>query len=303
MGFPTLLDISTINGSDALTGLIKETNKVCPEVRLGAARTIKGVHYKTLVRTSLPTVGFRNANEGTAVSKSTYENRIVECFTFNPPWECDKSVADRHDKGKNAYLALEGEAVMEAAMISLGRQFYYGTAADAKGFPGLNQMVDSTMVVDAGGTTDDTASSVWGVRFGPQHVQWVWGEEGLFELSEISDHRVVDANGNPYLLYHQEILAYPGLQVGSIYSAARLCNLTADSGKGLTDDLVFELLGKFPSGTAPDVLLMSRRSLEQLRKSRTAVNMVGAPAPVPPDVSGIPIVTTDSIVNTEALVV
>jgi hypothetical protein len=305
MPMPTLLDIAKLNGTDAVVGLIEEASRACPEVRLGGARPIKGISYRTRVRTGLPTVGFRGANEGTAVSKSTFENRLVECFIFNPPWECDKAVADCFEEGPEAFIAIEGAGLLSAALISLAKCFYYGqdaTFGDAKGFPGLLAMHDAAnMVVDAAGTTDNTASSVWAVRFGVQHVSWVYGNGGQLDLSDVTEVRLADAAGNPYMAYHQEILARPGLQVGSLYSVGRIKKLTEDAGKGMTDKLAFDLLAKFPTGVTPDMFLMSRRSLFQLRASRTATNATGAPAPIPTEIAGIPIQVTDAISNKETL--
>ena len=302
MAMPTLLDIAKANGSDGVVGLIDEATKAHPELTLVAARTIKGLNYKTLVRTANPTVGFRNANEGTAATKGTYENRLVETYILNPRWECDKAVADRYEDGPEAYIALEASAILEAAMQALATQFYYGTGADAKGFPGLVAAYDATnMVVDAGGTTATTGSSVWALRFGPTHVTWVYGNGGSLALSDVAEQRILDASDNPFTAYVQELLAYPGLQVASLYSIGRIKKLTADSGKTLTDDLVAELLSKFPVGVRPDVLLMSRRSLRQLQDSRTATNATGAPAPFPTESFGVPVAPTDAITNTEAL--
>lgn len=299
---PTLLDIAKANGSDAVVGLIDETTKAHPEITMGAARTIKGMNYKTLVRTGLPTVGFRNANEGYAGSKGTYENRLVETYIFDPRWESDKAVADRYEDGAAAYIAIEAGGIMEAAMQALCTQFYYGTGADAKGFPGLIAAYDSVnMVIDAGGTTDVTASSVWAVKYGPKWVQWVWGNNGSLALSDVSEQRVLDANGNPFTAYCQEMLAYPGLQVATVRAIGRIKKLTNDSGKGLTDALISKLLAKFPAGVVPDVLYMGRRSLQQLQSSRTATNPTGAPAPFPQDSFGIPIAVTDAITDVELL--
>lgn len=301
---PTLMDIAIANGSDAVVGLVEEVVKAHPELSLGAARTIKGLNYKTLVRTALPTVGFRNANEGYAPGKSTFENRLWETFIFNPRWECDKAVADSHEDGAAAFIAIEADGIMEASMISLCSQFYYGTGTggDAKGFPGLLASLDTTnMVVDAGGTTADTGSSCWGVKFGPQHAQWVWGNNGSLAISPVSEARILDGSSNPYTAYVQELLARPGLQVSSKWAVGRIKKLTADSGKGLTDTLIASLLAKFPVGRGPDLLLCSRRSLAQLRASRTATNATGAPAPFPTEAFGIPIAPTDSILDTEAL--
>jgi hypothetical protein len=302
MPVSTLLDIAKANGSDAAVGLIEEVMTYSPEVSLGAARTIKGLSYKTLVRTTLPTAAFRNANEGVAATKSNWENRVVECFTLNPRWECDKAVADRYEDGAQAFIALEADGIMRAAMLTLGSQFYYGTSNDAKGFPGLLAAYDAAgMVIDAGGTTANTASSVWGVKWGPKAVQWVYGADGELGVSDVSEQRVLDANNNPYTAYVQELLAYPGLQIGNRYAVGRIKKLTADSGKGLTDGLISQFLAKFPVGYKPDVLLMSRRSRMQLQMSRTATTPTGAPAPYPQEAFGVPIQETDSILDTESL--
>lgn len=299
MAMPTLLDIAVINAADPTVGLIEEATQSHPEITMGAARTIPGQSYKTLVRTSLPTVSFRNANEGTAVSKSTFQNRRVETFVLNPPWECDRAVADRDIDGPEECVAREAVGILESAFQTLARQLYYGPSAkgDAKGFPGFVDAVDTVnMVVDATGTGSE-ASSVWAVKWGDRDVRWVWGEHGLLQVEDPILVRLTDGSSNPYMAYHQELLAYPGLQVGSKFSIGRIKNLT--TGKGLTDDLCFDLLETFPTGKKPDMFLMTRRSQGQLRKDRTATNATGAPAPIPTEVGGVPIYTTEGILNTE----
>ena len=87
------------------------------------------------------------------------------------------------------------------------------------------------------------------------------------------------------------------------YSAVRIKHLGTNIGKGMTDDLAFEALAKFPAGVAPDYYFMNRRALEQLRRSRTNVTKVTSATGVPtlPDnVAGVPIVITDSLSNAEA---
>ena len=302
----TLLDVAIANGSDAVTGLIEEATKAHPEIMLGQARTIAGLQYKTLVRTANPTVSFRNANEGVVASKGTYENRLVETFILNPRIEADKAVADAFEDGWEAALAMEAMGITEASMQILAKCFYYGVrtayGGDAKAFPGLLDAYDSTnMVVDAGGTTDDTASSVWAVKFGPKDVQWVYGNGGELAVTDPRIETIYDASNNPLTGYVQELLARPGLQVGSIRSIGRIKKLTADSGKGLTDARIAALLEQFEVGVVPDVLMMNRRSLKQLRESRTATNTTGAPAPFPVESFNIPIAVTDSISSIEKL--
>lgn len=310
MARPTLLDIAKRSGCDAAVGLIDETIKTHPELIFVPARTIRGINYKTKIRTSLPTVGFRKANDGVTATKGGYDNRLVETYILNPRWECDKAVADRDEDGPEMFIFDEATGMLEASLQQLCKQFYYGRNAtyggDVEGHPGLLDSYDSTnMVVDAGGTTANTGSSCWLIRFGRKDVNWVWGENGSMEVDDPRIETITGENGGPLTGYVQELLAYPGLQVGSLKSIVRIKKLTDDTGKGLTDDLIYEALSKFPAGIEPDLILCSKRSLEQLRKSRTATNATGSPAPVPESIIGtqgpIPIKPSEAILNVEAL--
>lgn len=300
----TLLDIAKANGSDAVVGLIEEATKRHPELTIVPSRTIVGLSFKTLVRTGLPTVVFRDANQGTDPTKSAYENRVFETHILSPRIFADKAVADRYENGKDAYIAMEAIGHVEAAMQHLAACFYYGTATDAKAYPGLLQVYDSTnMDVDAEGSSASTGSSVWGLKLGVQDVTWLWGANGSLEFGEVSERDAEDADGKKFNAYFTELLAYPGLQIGNRFAIGRIRDLTEDSGKGLTDALLAKLLEKFQNhyGANPDVLLMSPRSLRQLRVSRTAYSPTGAPADVPKDFDGVPIHWTNAIKNTETL--
>jgi len=299
---PTLLDIVTLNNSDKEVGLIEEVVPFVPEIQLVPARTIKGLNFKTMVRTALPSVTFRDANEGSANIASEFDNRLVECFMLNPQWQCDIAVADAYEDGPEAYIAMEAVGLTKGAFVTLGKQFYYGRGTgDAKGHPGLIDSVDSSLVVDAAGSTANTGSSVWAICLGPQAVTWVFGNNGELTVSEVTKQRVYDSQDRPYSAYCQELMARPGLQVSSKYACGRIKKLTADSGKTLTDDLIADLISRFPVGYKPDYLMMSRRSQMQLQQSRTATNATGTPAPFPTEAFGIPIQVTDSILDTEPL--
>lgn len=300
----TLLDIARMNNSDRVVGLIEEAAEEIPELGIGFARTIKGTQYKTLKRTALPAAGFRNANEGIEVTKSTYVNDLVETFILDPSWWMDTAVADAHEDGPEAATALEAGGHMISAMQSVSKQFYYGTASGvsgaAKGFQGLVDFVDATMIVDATGSTADTASSVWGVKFGIKNVAFVWGMNGALTEGDI-EKVLKDISNKSLWVYAQQIQGYLGLQIGHAKSVGRIYNLTAQADKTLTDDMTSELLSLYPVGITPDYWLMSRRSLRQLQQSRTATNSTGAPAPFPTESHGIPIRVTDAILDTEAI--
>lgn len=314
-----MLDIAKLNGNDAVVGLIEEVRTAAPDVMAFPARTIRGVSYKIGVRTALPGVGFRAVNGGTTYTKSEFVNRLIETFVLGGNIRADVAAAGAYEDGPDAWKAIEAAGVMRQSMIKLGQQIFYGTATDAKGFPGLQEIhtaysatLSAPIVVDAGGTTASTGSSVYGVKFGPQDCQLIFGSGTVFELSEWFQQMVNDGTaGQDYLAHVASLNAWVGLQVGSVYSVGRLKDATEDSGKGVTDAKLAELLSKYPVGNAPDVWFMNRRSAFQLQSSRSATSVTNSSqkqgdgrdifAPMPTESNGIPIIITDSIVSTEAL--
>jgi hypothetical protein len=120
------------------------------------------------------------------------------------------------------------------------------------------------------------------------------------DIGETTVQRLAGSTGF-YPAYWTPASVWVGLQMGGKYSVGRIANLTADSGKGLTDDLISELIEEFPIDSRPTVLVMNRRSRRQLQQSRTATNPTGAPAPLPESAFNLPIIVTDQLLSTEAL--
>jgi hypothetical protein len=306
----TLLDLAKLNGADPVVGLIEEVATASPEVVTIPARTIRGTSYKTVIRNSRPSVAFRSANEGTAGSKSNFAERLVEAFILSARIEVDKAVARGYEDGPEALQAIEGAGVMRAALSTVGSQTIYGRNAGSKGFIGLQEFITTfgdELVVDAGGTTSGTGSSVYAIKAGNQGVQYVYGNGTSFELSPFREGDAADASGNRFAAYIADLTAWVGLQCVNKYAIGRLKDCTADSGKGVTDAKIAELLSKFPVGERPTHLLMSRRSAFQLQTSRTMTAstkqeaFTGILPGVPTESFGIPIIITDSIADNEAL--
>lgn len=269
-----------------------------------------GETHKYSKETGAPVVGFRAPNVGRDLDSSIDTIVTVTLKILDFSWDVDKAVADIWRKGgREALIAREGLRHLKAAMVAFEKQLFYGTTAlgDSSGFTGMVQAttVDAktdTMCYDAAGTTADTATSVWAVRIGPNDLLGVVNGDGAIQLGDTSVIQKTSSGSLVYPAYYTPGCTWLGLQVGSIYSMGRIVNITEDSTHTLTDDMIAQLLAKFPIGKEPTHLIMNRRSRRQLQDSRTATNSTGAPAPFPMESFGVPIVTVESIVNTEALV-
>lgn len=302
----SMLDLAKRQGGNAVVGLIEENTDAAPEFSRVPVMTIDGTTYKTNIRKELPAVQFRKANAGVETSKSEYAQDIVQTFIIDSQLEVDKAVveADEMGMGASGILADEASGVMRALMLYIGSQFYYGESHDEDGFQGLQNFVDSSMVLDATGSTASTGSSVYGVRFGRQGVNFVAGKNSSLKLGRWTQQQITRDNKKLTALVNN-LQGWMGLAFGHTKSVGRIYNLTAQTGKGMTDDLGATLLSKYPVGMKPEVWFMNPRSLEQLRKSRQAIGSAsyaqGAVAPRPTEMHGIPIIETDSIVSTETI--
>lgn len=305
----TLLDITKLNGRDLVADLIEEVRTAAPEVDIIPARTIKGISYKIVTRNTLPSTAFRNANEGTDASKSNFTTRLVEAFILSSRVVVDKAIASGYEDGLANLQAIEAAGVMKSALLTIGSQTFYGTTA-TKGFPGLQALLaemGNTIVADATGTTANTGSSVYAIQASPQGVQYVYGNGTTIDLSAFREGDGIDSAGKYFAAYVADLTAWVGLQCANRYAIGRLKNCTADSGKGVTDARIADLLSRFPVGSRPTHLLMSRRSAYQLQISRTMTASTkqeaytGILPGTPTEAFGIPIVITDSILDTEAI--
>jgi hypothetical protein len=214
-------------------------------------------------------------------------------------------VADAWRKGgADALIAREGFKHVKSSLKTYERQILNGTGADAAGFVGMADVLDDPdmdMVVNADGSvTGGDLTSVYAIRLGDDDVKGVYKGDGpIIEMGETTVQMLPGTNSKLRPCYVTPATAWLGLQVGSPFSFGRICNIGIGNNETLTDDLVYELLERFPDDRQPNLLVMSRRSLFQLRASRTATSATGAPAPIPTEVEGIPIVTTTSISNDE----
>jgi hypothetical protein len=269
-----------------------------------SAFSVPGTQLLYMKQTADPSVGFRALNDGVDNDVATYSQVSVDLAIADASFNIDIAAAEGYRLGAAAFIALQMRNHMQAMMAKIEDELINGDNG-SNGFASLSDELDAVAdetVISAGGTTADTGSSVYLIRSGFNDTQVAWGNEGVIEAKDTTIVRTSGSSAGTYPSYYTAVTGYCGLIYGSSYSAGRIANITEDSGKGLTDALIAEALSKFPAGRGPNMLAMNRRSLFQLQNSRTATNATGAPAPYPAEAFGVPIIVTDQISSTEALI-
>lgn len=296
----TLLDVAKRTGSDATIGLVEEVLTVAPEMMTLPVVPKPGTSYKISRRIGRPGGAFRNANEGVAAGKSQYEQIEVPMFFFDGQMVIDEAIVKADDGRLGDILAAEGAGQLQASYVSMGDQIYRGKTADAKGFVGLKDSVDASLVIDATGSGANATHTAWAIFEDSRNgLHMPIGNSGALSLGQWQKQQVSDAAGNKYMAWVNNLSFYIGLALASKYCIGCVKNITA--AKPLTDALGAELVAAFPVGRKPTRWFMSREACLYLQKSRSAIGQVADSgggqgfAPKPTSLAGVPIVETDSI--------
>lgn len=282
---------------------------------LGMVPSSNGTTHKYVKETGAPIVGFRAVNVGREQDSSDDTLVSIDLKVLDFSFTVDVAVARAwRQGGENAYLAREAKRHMAAGLMAFEKQVINGVigASDSAGASGatggftgfrdaatVDALADA-MVVTAGAGTADANSSVWAVRLAEDGVCGVFkGDSAPFDMLDTTVIQRLSSAALFYPAYYTPHSGWLGLQVGSAFDIGRIANVTTTT--GLTDDMIADLLSRFPIGRYPTHLLMSRRSRKMLQDSRTATNVTGAPAPFPEESFGVPIIASDAIGNTEEI--
>ncbi len=335
----TLKDIAARQQTDDVVGLVEAVVNVAPELDLVTGRVINGVSYNARVRTALPAnIAFRKANSGVPLGASSYDRERFNCYFLDAQMRADEATiiaAEAEGDSMGKVLSEEASGQMRAKALYLGEQFYTGQTHDANGFPGLidflntqQAIVDSRtgaaidQVVDAGGSAGGKCEMVWFFKRGPQGVGFLFGAgRGLSFNPWTPIQAPSQDNAGFARVWTANASGYIGLSCADYHSLGAIENVDASISGGnyvkpLTDALTAALYAKFPIGTKPDICFATQGAIASLQASRSvtlfangdaaAYQRLGAMANVAPwptnlpQMGGIPIVPTDSILKTNA---
>ena len=309
----TLADLVARNDKNLDPIYVSDLLQSAPLIRaLNAKPSSNGTNHSWLKTIVAPTPGFRTIGVGRDHGKSQKLKVQIALAILDATYHVDKAYADAHKLGPDGAMEEEGVEHLRAAFSHAEKQLIYGVPNDPAGYTGLadnselsNKAKDT--VVDAGFSASPDCSSVYLVRSDDSNVSVVAGNNAAGQMLDVQprfEQLMADATGKLFPAYVAVIQAWLGLQIASNFSAVRIANLGPDASVNvLTDDIIAEAISRCPSDRQPTHMAMSRRSLAQLRASRTATSTTGAPAPFPTESFNVPIVVTDSVSDKEAVVV
>lgn len=348
---PTALQIAQGRQIPLSQGLMMALIAESPLLAALDARSARSTKFMSLAVIALPTAGpFVHYNEGFTSSDGSLELREFDCALVGGQVKAERITAEKWDREHTAtgytWFDLQMMLKLKAQGIELEKQIIQGTAYDSKGFPGLKELLPyvagnlitttetsakyghKRSVINAGGSTANTGSSVYAIIEGEMGVQLVIGNDAgvseLFEMSEpVVSNEAPDSNAPTKKSLHdiQQFHGHLGLSMGGFnqspngvvptqFAARRIANLTGQTGYGLTDALMSKLARSFGSAGRPTRFIAGSRSGEQLAASRQAtainVNLGAGPAitqtfntypPPPEDWNGIPITYADNAIG------
>lgn len=295
----------------------------------------EGTIHKEEIRSALPEVYYRKANQPIPSSKSTTEERTFQAAHFESKSSIDKAVAQRGGVDRVAYNRWnQAQGHLQAQAIEQASLTLYGSPISANrktaGFFDIYSTVSvaeetSKQIIDAGGTGSDN-TSILKVHWGERSVFGVYPKGTQSGITR-TDHSVggklvqiqgIDENGaaGHFWGYEEEFSCDHGLVVKDYRQAARICNIDVSnlvSGIGAADiiDLMISADYKIDSQeNGQGVWYVNRTIFAHLHKQ--ALTKVGAGAGLSFDnyqgkrvlmFLESPVRLMDALLNTEARVV
>ena len=281
--------------------------------------------HRVTTETSLPSIGYRAFNEGVETGKYTTGQFDEVVGLMEGHSQLDVELANL-----NGNSAAYRQSVDMRFLRSFKAEFesgviYNSTAASKKKFNGLaprynaltgtpyyKQMVDST--VGTGSGTDLT--SVWLVCFGPDAVFGITpkGSPSGLTMHDMGIQMVTDAASNRFRAYETIWNWSVGLCVADAESVVRICNIdTGDA--SLTDQTLINDMTKayfrLRDPSAGRCVWLANRTINEVLFTQARDFVTGSTLSIKNDIEtgkplthfmGIPLVVTDSILNTETAI-
>jgi len=304
--------------------LLSQTNEILTDMRWIEGNLPTG--HRTTVRTGLPAVAWRLLNQGVTPSKSTTA-QIDEQAGMLEAWsEVDVDLAKLNGNIQSFRLS-EAMAFIEAMNQEMAQTLFYGNGGIApEEFTGLSPRYslstagNGANVLLGGGAGSDN-SSVWLVVWGTQSVMGIFPKGSIAGLQhddygEVTVELTAGIAGSRMRAYQERWQWKAGIALKDWRYVVRIANidisnLVAKASAADLTELMIRAIHRIPTmGVGKPVFYMNRTTFEMLDIQRRDDVMAGGgltyqnvDGTVRPTFRGIPIATSDALLETEATVV
>lgn len=315
---PTLADLASRmdadGGIDTIVEILNQTNEILDDMTFIEANGT--THHKTTVRSGLPEATWRKLNYGVQPTKAKTVQVADSLGMLEAYAEVDKSLADLNNNAPSFRLS-EDMAHIEGMNQTMSETLFYGdTAVDQAKFTGLvprysdKDAENGKNIINAGGSSTDN-TSIWLIVWGPNTMHGIYPKGSKAGLSKEDKGQVTleDADGGRFEGYRTHYKWHAGFTLRDWRYAVRIANISVAALEGSTPPdlmgLMVEALHKIPSlkmGRA--AFYMNRTVLTHLDKQSMSANGLALKTQELEgkfwtSFRGIPLRTTDAIINTE----
>lgn len=294
----------------------------------------EGTIHKEEIRSALPAVYYRKANQAIPASKTTTEERSFSAAHFESKSQMDFKVASRGGVDRIAYNRWnQAQGHLQAHAIEHAALTIYGSPIDSTlktpGFFDIYSTLNvaeetSKQIIDAGGTASNNCSillSCWGERsiFG---IYPAGTQAGLKRTDRSTGNtqvqiQALDVNGNAgsFWGFEEQFEIDHGLVVKDFRQASRIANIDVTKLKDNTGadliDLMISMVYKIHTLENGTPVIYVNRTVEAFLHKQS-LTKVGAGAGLTYDnyqgkrmltFLGIPIRRSDALLNSESQVV
>lgn len=321
---PTLIDVaSRLDPSlnvDKIVEMLAATNPILNDMTFMEGNLPTG--HKTTVRTGLPGVTWRKLYGGVQPSKSTTAQVTDSCGMLEAYAEVDKALADLNGNAA-AFRLSEDKAFIEAMSQEMASTLFYGNeSTEPEAFTGFAPRFNSLTaqngdnIVNAAGSGSDN-TSIWLIVWGPNTCHGIYpkGSTGgvqMRDLGEVTVENVDGASGRAQM-YRSHYRWDCGLTVRDWRYIVRIANIdvsnltTVSNTKNLVEWMIqaAERIPSFGAGRAAFYCNRNIREklrlgiLEKVASNLTFESVAGKRVMT---FDEIPVMRTDALLNTEAVV-
>lgn len=311
--------------------LLSQTNEVLLDMVWKEGNLPTG--HRTTVRTGLPTVAWRLLNQGVQPSKSTTAQIDEACGILEAWSEVDVELAKLN--GNTAEFRFsEAQAFIEAMNQEQASTLFYGNSSvDPEEYTGLSirysslSAANAQNIIDAGGTQSDN-SSIWLIVWGGNTVHGIFpkGSEAGLQHKDHGEQTIETTSGiagSRMRAFQDQWIWHCGLALRDWRYAVRIANidisnLVAESSAANLVKLLIKALHRIPTmGVGRPAFYVNRTIAEMLDIQRLnimagfgsgtttnggSISYAEIDGKWVPSFRGVPIRSTDALLETEARV-